>query len=254
MRQLFAVLLVACAPKPSATLSPLPPAPRADPYGDSLRDAMFPEPSEVVHDLLTLTPDNPALSWDAQGRVLMTTWSRRKYYPADPYQPGHTFELYGDTWFTTADEVANTCAGLSPSEAALRVEQYLGLPAGGGRDVFVQVWVDPTLLFRPCVDPDITQSSCPLGPPITVEDDHVAWTCDDLTADSHEAWLCRRWIYSYGASQPARNSPWTALGYTYDWSPDHPEQGATEFVAPAGSPVELHRVVELDAFCAVQPS
>jgi hypothetical protein len=246
------LLLVACAPKQA----PLPaPVAAVDPYVASLEDAAFPLPAEVVSDLLTLTRDNPDLVWDDAGRVLVTSWTRSRFYADPAYQPGHAFPLYGETWFTAGAEVAEACAGLSGDAAALRVEQLLGLPPGGGRDVFLRVWIDPSTLFRPCFQPDVTQASCPIADPVKVSDGGtVSWSCANLEPGSHAAWLCSTWVARYGVSDPQQRYPWTALGYTYDWAPDAPDpRGATELVAPAGTTVVFHELVPNDQLCASSP-
>lgn len=249
MRSLLLSTLFACAHQAPIAA----PTPEPDPYLASLDDAAFPLPAEVVPDLLTLTLGTPGLVWDDAGRLLVTTWSRSSFYPADPYRPGYTFPLYGETWFSTGTEVADACAGLG-ERAPLRVEQLLGLPPGGGRDVFLQVWIDPDDLFRPCFEPDVQQPSCPITSPVQVSTDGVSsWTCSDLTPGSHTAWLCATWVARYGVSDPGRRYPWTALGYTYDWSPERPtHRGVSEFVAPKGTSVTLHAIVPNETFCGAR--
>lgn len=145
-----------------------------------LDDARVPLQSEVVAPLLPLVPGTPGVEFDAQGRVRMTTWTRSAYYPGDAYKPGYAFPLYGETWFTGGTEVAGACAtwGLTGAALTARLEQLLGLPPGGDRDAFVQVWVDPKDLRRPCADPDVTHASCPIDGPITPQGaDGSAWAC-----------------------------------------------------------------------------
>lgn len=239
------LLLVGC---PRAALPPVVEPASPVSYARALDDAAYPLPSEVVDDLLTLTPDSDGVVFDDQGRVLMTTWSRSRYY-GDEYVPGYRFSLYGETWFTAGTQVADACAGLTGDALALRVEQLLGLPPGGGRDVFVQVWIDPAALKRPCADPDVTARSCPIATPLKAGDgDRVSWDCSDVTG--HAQWLCNTWVNRYGASDETMRFPWTALGYTYDWgNPDDPE-GATEFVAPGGTEVTLSAIIKNDDFCS----
>lgn len=231
--------------------TPLPPPPLAevtapDPYAAGLDDAMYPLPAEVTDSLIALTPDQPGLTWSEDGRLLVYTWSRSQFYD-DTYVPGHEFPLYGETWFTTGAEVADACAGLTGDALSLRVEQLLGLPAGGGRDVFLKVWIAPEALFRPCADPATDTTTCPIAAPLKVADGGgVYWSCGD---DPHQQWMCRTWAERYGASDEDSRYPWTALGYTYDWgSPDDPV-GATELVAPGGTTVTLEAMVDNETFC-----
>ena len=217
-----------------------------DPYAQGLLDAMYPLPSKVSDSLLALTPEQPGLQWDAAGRLLVYTWSRAQYY-GEQYVPGYAFPLYGETWFTTGTEVADACAGLTGAALSLRVEQLLGLPAGGGRDVFLKVWIDPAELFRPCADPATDTTTCPLTAPLVVsEGGSVSWSCG---ADPHQQWLCKTWTERYGPSSTGSRYPWTALGYTYDWGDLSHPVGATEFVAPGGTLVTLEALVDNEAFC-----
>lgn len=239
------ILLMACAKQ--APVAAAPDAPSPSPYAQALDDAMVPLPSEVVDDLLVLDRESAGVVWQ-DDKVLVTTWSRAAFYD-DSYVPGHAFDLYGETWFTAGTQVADACEGLSGDVLSLRVEQLLGLPEGGGRDVFLQVWVDPADLFRPCADPDITLPSCPLASPLRTEGEAVWWACDPDDDDPHARWMCTTWVNRYGASETQSRFPWTALGYTYDWANLDDPVGATEFVAPAKTPVVLHRLVPNEAFC-----
>ena len=125
----------------------------------------------------------------------------------------------------------------------------LGLPAGGGRDVFLSVWIDPAELFRPCAAPEVDSPTCPLSAPLAADGADVYWSCGDED-DLHQQWLCKTWTERYGASNASQRYPWTALGYTYDWGDLNDPVGATEFVAPAGTPVTLEAMVSNEAFCA----
>lgn len=244
---LLVSLLVGCAKAPGPPVAPAAhPAPH--PYLAALADASVPLPGEVVTDLVALAPGAPGVTWDDQGRALVTTWSRAQYYD-ERYVPGFSFPLYGETWFTAGDEVASACAGLAGDALSLRVSQLLGLPPDGGRDVFVRVWIDPTDLFRPCANPAVDTTTCPLAAPLQVDDQRVVtWSC--RSDDPHQRWLCATWVERYGASDSLQRYPWTALGYTYDWGrPDDPV-GASEFVAPGGVQVELEALVPNAAFCA----
>ena len=242
-------LLLACAHQ-----APLSVAPAGDPllaaYALALTDAERPLPSEVVDDLLVLTPGTPGLTWDDQGRLLVTTWTRSSYYSDPKYQPGYSFPLYGETWFTAGAEVHGACAGMAEPALSTRVEQLLGLPPNGGRDAFLRVWIDPATLFRPCAEPSIEAPSCPIGSPMQATDEGgVSWSCGLTEATLHQRWLCDTWVNRYGASAIEQRYPWTALGYTYDWAkPEHPV-GATEIVAPAGTAVILAAVVPNEQFC-----
>ena len=126
-------------------------------------------------------------------------------------------------------------------DVTLRLKQYLGLNADWTYDVFVEVWVDPGDLFRPCVDPETNDSSCDLefkDPQPTVKG----------IADYRRFFTSL--YFAYFRLSPG--VPWTGLGYTYDWgNPGRPE-GASEFVISPGSGYEIHRVVTTADYCSVQ--
>jgi hypothetical protein len=222
-------------------------------YELALEVARYPTPERAVDSLLALEPGNAALRWDPSGRVLVTTWTRAKFYAAPEYQTGYAFALYGETWFTAGDQVQAICSasGKTGDDLDLRLEQLLGIPPGATYDAFLQVWIDPAALFRPCADPSVTTTTCPLAAPLSsTAPDQVGWDCSAPT-DAHAQWLCNSWAVRYGNSDPLRQYPWTALGYTYDWSPDNPTGvGPSEFVAKAKTPVVFEQLLETERFCA----
>ena len=251
-------LLIACASDPTvATCEPEAAVGDAqDPllaaYVHGLEIAQYPTPERISNQLLVLDRSNEALTWDEAGRLLVTTWTRSKYFTAPEYQRGYEFALYGETWFSTGTQVQDVCtsSGLQGDALVLRLEQLLGLPPGMEYDAFMQVWIDPSALFRPCAEPSVTTASCPVSAPLKSESpDQVGWDCS-APADPHSQWLCNSWVARYGDSNPLRRFPWTALGYTYDWSPDNSSgEGPSEFVAPGQTPVVFERLVSTEAFC-----
>jgi hypothetical protein len=222
-------------------------------YRLALDVARYPTPERVVDSLLVLEPGNPALRWDEAGRVLVTTWTRVQFYTAPEYQTGHEFALYGETWFTSGNQVQDACkaSGKTGEALDLRLEQLLGIPPGATYDAFLQVWIDPSALFRPCADPSPTATTCGVAAPLSSSaPEQVGWDCN-APADAHAQWLCNSWTMRYGNSDPLRQYPWTALGYTYDWSPESRDGvGPSEFVAPAKTPVVFERLLSTADFCA----
>ncbi len=239
------LVLLGCA-TPSAQ------QPKSSPYLRALEDARFPLPSEVAEDLVVLKQGEAKLRWDGKGRVLVTTWTKQAYYEASEYKQGYSFALYGETWFTVADQVRTLCSESELRGAALRLrlEQLLGLPQGGSSDSFLQVWIDPAALFRPCAEPSVTETSCPIAAPLhSPSGKDVVWDCS-APANEHAQWLCNTWVDRYGSSDLNKRYPWTALGYTYDWSPNNMKHiGPSEFVAKGKSQVIFERLVSTVEFC-----
>ena len=251
-----ALFLTGCA-TPSRVNSVTPAGVPGDPleaaYRAALDDAAYPTRAETAP-LLALVPDTPGVSWK-DGKVLVTTWTRSGFFSDSVYQPGYVFPLYGDTWVTAGSEVADACSEAArtgpPADVQLRIEQLLGLPPGGKYDAFLRVWIDPAIVFRPCAVPDPTASTCPVAAPLTsAGPDKVGWACSSVQ-DAHGQWLCNTWVDRYGNRDLLSRYPWTALGYTYDWSPGAPDRvGATEFVALAKTEVTFEALVPTADFCA----
>ncbi len=84
----------------------------------------------------------------------------------------------------------------SPTSLTLRLEQYLGLPPHNGKTKFVQMWVNPRDLFRPCPDSEISDTRCEVQFPPRV------WLV-------HQHWFIDKMLTSYGD----RGYPLTRLGY-----------------------------------------
>ena len=222
----FTLLFVLPACDPGAEPS------NADLYRDAVEDASVPEPDEVVTDLIAIRPGNTELEFDAEGRVLMVTWTSYKGYDG---MEGQAMPLGAEVWTTTAPELPEFCqgTGLQAAELSLRLEQRMGLPMANGKDRIVALWVPPAGLFRPSLDPEIDDSTASLVAPPGTDPAHIQWI-EDLRA----------------ASYGDEGYPWTQLGYTYDWSPDaDSEVGFSEFVARAGTEVVVERVVGQDEYC-----
>ncbi|MEM7357046.1 MAG: hypothetical protein AAF657_39900, partial [Acidobacteriota bacterium] len=166
-----------------------------------------------------------------------------------------------DTWFTVAPFVKDFCRQLDLDDAmlTLRLEQMIGLPPGSEKDAFVEMWVDPTHLFRPCPDPEISDHACQIEIPVVDRGQQKPWDCtlrrqvsgDFVTVHpGHLRWMCDNWNASFENDEPLDNYPWTALGYTYDWgNPDDP-RGPSEYVALAGSPAVFHASIPTEEYCS----
>lgn len=88
------------------------------------------------------------------------------------------------------------------------------------------LWVNPKDLFRPCPDPEITDTTCSLQ-------------FSETASDEHKIWIIRYMLSSYSS----QGYPWTRLGYTYDWGSLDTERGASEFVIRKGATVEIQEVI-----------
>lgn len=239
-------------------------------YVAALDAARYPSPKKISHDLVPILRSTPGLEWNASGQVKLATWTKAAYFAdRQRFAPGKTFPLYGDTWFTIVPFVQRFCSalGLEGALLALRLEQLFGLPPKDDKDAFLEVWVNPADLFRPCPDPEIGDHECQVEIPVLDCPDEDAssprppWPCHCLDAPqvsgafvkvdpAHLKWMCDNWTSTYGNADPLSNFPWTALGYTYDWgNPDDP-RGMSEYVARKGAEVVFDSLRPTDAYCA----
>lgn len=215
-------------------------------YDAAVADASIAEPSEIVTTLTPVVPHNDALTWRTvvtaagdstrQVRVVHWTGGFADVAPGDSV----TVRADGPLWVTMAPEVRRFCRSLDRTgePLAMRLRQRLGLPPDAPYVRFVEAWVDPDALARPCPDPAITDRECgttPPGPPSVVTVDAA-----------YQAWFDTLQATSYGPD----GYPWTRLGYTYDWArPDGDEVGPSEFIVRPGRTVVVASTDSTDAYC-----
>lgn len=228
--------LVACGPEENEEPTPQPAACTEETYAAAISDAIEATPEELVDNLWAISPANTRLSWNEdQSAVRMVAWTTFTGYA----QGDNT--LSREIWVTAVPQLKELCKTL-PDDAAriARINQYLGLPPAtewdNGRQ-FVEMWVKPGDMFRPCPDPEIDDSTCGLQFPEGV-------------SDEHKEWMANNYASSYGFWQSTQY-PWTGLGYTYDWcSQNSKPVGASEFVVRAGSVVNVTGIIDRDTYCA----
>ncbi len=218
---LFALALLAfsaCAPAPRLVqgLGENPPTPEAvrGAYHAAIHAA-------AVVDASAVRPLRPVAS-DPVRVVTLTSY---------PYSLGKT-SLNVDVWVTLVPEVRDICQGFG-DDLELRVKQLIGLMPSKTYTHFVEMSVPKASLFRPCADPAVDTTTCPLEFP--------------AAPSEHTNWMGRNALSSY--KTPA-GYPWTRLGYTYNWRPGASDRyGATEYVVKAGSAVEVLSITETRVYC-----
>ncbi len=231
-------------------------------FAAAIADAKVRDVDSISRDLMPILPSTEGLVWNDDGQVLMATWTKSWYFDnPEIFIPGNTFPLGVDTWFIPVPLVSDFCRGLNlkPEMLTLRLEQWIGLPPGREKNAFVEMWVSPEDLFRPCPDPSIADHECQIEIPVIGRDQGAPWDCslnEQVSGDfvtvrpGHLRWMCENWAGSYGHDELFDNYPWTALGYTYDWgNPDDP-RGPSEYVALKGSPAVFHSRTATEAYCS----
>ncbi|AFZ22974.1 hypothetical protein Cylst_0643 [Cylindrospermum stagnale PCC 7417] len=191
-----------------------------------IEDAKKPSQDKVVNNLWSLSASNPKIKMrnnNGKDEYLMVIWTQGKYIPKE-WKRGAKINIERQSWLTAASEVKDFCQNCKGTGIdipgnimlSLRLQQYLGLVLNKNSEKthFVEMWVKAEDLSRPCIDPEINDSSCK-ALPVTVLDKYPV--------------LQKIYTDSYAVGK--QNYPWTGLGYTYDWgNPNKPRQGASEFL------------------------
>ncbi len=213
-------------------------------YQKAVRDAAIVKAKEKTNTLLAITPNNPKLVWNEdKTKLLVVTWKSRGAYekfmknntqaPSDP-----NYAL----WVSAAPQVKAFCQAYehdTDDELNLRLKQYLGLAPDWQYDVFVEMWVSPEHLFRPCVDPEINDTQCENKVPDKFP----------VVANIPDYGLFYKNLY-FKSFRESTGVPWSGLGYTYDWGNDDSEIGASEFILMPNAPYQVKQVRTTHEYCA----
>ena len=120
----------------------------------------------------------------------------------------------------------NKLATMSTPKCRARLMQGLGLPPNSGNDVFYEFWVGENDLFRPAVDSSLQSTMLPYN----------------VSASYFEK-LAIFSKLSYFSPNLLQRYPFTALGYTYDCSPESKDHiGMSEFVLKPNKTVYVRSV------------
>ncbi|MDD5337702.1 MAG: hypothetical protein PHS02_04430 [Candidatus ainarchaeum sp.] len=196
-------------------------------YAEAVADAKYATTGEIYHNLTSITPGNAGLMWK-DNRALFVTWTS---YTGYDNLTGQETNLSREVWASVDNEIKDFCTSVPGQNLTLRLEQKLGLPPGSGKTRFVEIYASPSDIFRPCPDPEITDSECGLDYPENVSAEHVLWFEDKN-------------VTSYLGT----GYPWTRLGYTYDWGSSN-HVGMSEFVIRGGAEVMIYNVSSTSQFC-----
>lgn len=213
-----------------------------DAYAMAVWNASVVDSSDLCDTLIAINKDNPRLIWNSDSsKILMTMWksleSYEKFYKDDSLtSPSEEYV----TWVTTVPQVQNfgrTFIAQDPhadtESVTKRIKQYLGLRPQWNYDIFIEIWVNPSDLFRPCVDPQIDDEGCHLS--FSKEIPNVKNIRD------YKSFYQELYFNDY-RSRPG--TPWTGLGYTYDWGNPENSVGASEFILVPGAKFEVKRIVK----------
>jgi len=212
-------------------------------YNRAINDAAVAEQTEISDRLFAINSANQALRWQ-DGKVLVVTWKSRSSFDANFKNQSQTSpqEKYV-TWVTAAPQLQAFCQDFVKNnphgDLNQRLKQYLGLNPDWHYEVFIELWVDPADVFRPCVDPEIDDGSCQLK-----------FAEDKVPAVKNIADYPAFYKNLYFNDFRYRSGvPWTGLGYTYDWGNPASRVGTSEYILSPNSPYQIERVVETAEYC-----
>lgn len=199
-------------------------------YQMAVSDAAIAEEDEIKP-LVSLTKNNPLVTWDDKGRVLLCTWHS---YP-DSYPKGETVTAkWGYIWTFTDKEMAAHAGELAESkDAVMRLRQLISINPNKTHSTVTGLWVNPSDVIRPAYQSDVFKGDM--------------WTAflDGVEVDGEfKSWFDQNILdsYYYGSY------PWTRLGYTYDWADNGKEYGLTEFLIKKGAQAEVAFTETTDEF------
>lgn len=227
----------------------------------SINDAAVVDESRIVRNLFALNTKNNKLIYeqrDNKNHVKAVAWmsehSYRKNYAAQQGDCSINSEscTYIDKpqglspaidiaqlWITLVPQVRAFCQQLAVEDPSFRIKQYLGLNPNRRYQRFIEIWVEPTNVFRPCIDPDPTDNACELIadpnnlPLVSGISDYLSFF-NGLTQVSYTP----------------TGAPWTKLGYTYDWAYGERGVGASEYMLVPNSDFYIEKSYTTDEYCS----
>lgn len=235
-------------------------------YQLSVLDSQQQVPGKEKDNLVLINPWSNQLIFDGQGRILVASWVPeyvKKFWPVGQPKLIQGFvpwvSIVPEVKTFVTDYVSKNMQNKTGFSLYERISQVFGLPQlRDGIDVpryFVEMWVDPKDLVRPCLDSTVVGNGCyldkdPQGTPTTFTDleKYVPAFDDKATWMNNEPMMTvREWFNTNKKKTYTGSSafPWTRLGYTYDIGSLSPSKaGFSEFLVKPDSTVQVHSVTE----------
>lgn len=216
-------------------------------FQQSIYDAAQDNQEQDRAKLFAINSDNDALVWQVKenNRLLkVLAWMSQeaydKYYACDN-PPCEIKEIPATVklWVTLVPQLKDFCTSLSVPDKSFRLKQYLGLNPSRRYETFVEFWVNPDDLLRPCPDPETFDTECNLqydhqNPPTVKNIANYTNYFDLLVAESYQG----------------DGAPWTRLGYTYDWSYGRRNIGASEYILVPNAQYQVNAAYSTAEYCA----
>jgi hypothetical protein len=200
-------------------------------YEQSMINSIRPDSSKISYDLIQINDSNTNLirkTINGEEYILVCTWKQNvSFYQKDTIFNTGSYNI----WVTTAPELKERIKLESPKDTNLRLLQLLGLPPTSKYSYFVEFWVRPGDLFRPCPDKEIWDASCDLCFPQETSKEHIDWINENRISRYYQCDLYNQY-------------PWGQLGYTYDWNHKNKSHiGLSEFIIDKNKIIYVNRIV-----------
>jgi hypothetical protein len=202
-------------------------------YSQAVKESCRPGAKDICQHLTRIDSSNKQLVRTTIGGeeyILMLAWKQNvNFYKNDSLTGFFNTGSY-PVWVTAAPDLLHRTRMIALSDTAMRLRQLLGLPPHATYSYFVEFWVRPKDLFRPCPDKEINDAQCDLCFPAKTDSSHIRWINENR-------------ISRYYNCNPEDNYPWTQLGYTYDWNPQNKTHiGLSEFVIYPRSNIRVKKI------------
>ena len=200
-------------------------------YELSMINSIRPDSSKIYTNLVQINDSNKTLirkNINGEEYILVCTWKQNvSFYQKDTIFNTGNYNI----WVTTAPELKERIKSESPKDTNLRLLQLLGLPPTSTYSYFVEFWVRPVDLFRPCPDSEITDGSCDLCFPEGTPQEHINWINENRISRYYQCDLYNQY-------------PWGQLGYTYDWNLKNKSHvGLSEFIIKTNTIIYVNKIV-----------
>jgi len=208
-------------------------------YQQAILEAMTPDSSKISSSLVEIGHQNNNLIWKTinnEEYLLVVAWKQNITY----FKPYLDSAFYNTSqypiWVTTAPELLNRMKKENYNNATNRLKKLLGLPPNATYSYFVEFWVKPADLFRPCPDKEIADNHCELCFPANADQQHIEWINQNRITRYYQCNLYDKY-------------PWTQLGYTYDWNNlNTTHVGLSEFVISTNSNIVVNAIYTTEEY------
>ncbi len=226
-------------------------------YDDSIRKVQDLTQKDIKK-LTSVSPWNKNLVWNKEKtHIRMVSWIPKwavdAFYQKSLGKDFTTPEFEGVyMWVTVVPQVKDFARQYLQTEKSkelpvnYRLQQYFGLPPQDSTYFFVEIWVKPKDLFRPCPDSEVIDDQCVFDPAKNELPGTFSEIFNFVKADQkYQDWYKKRKATVYGGKYPF---PWTALGYTYDWGNRDNIFGVSEFAVKQGKKVFIDSITPTDQY------